>query len=148
MVGLRRRERAGEPEEWDPTMVQHTLEGKVLEATGIGRWAPCLVCCETIGEERKFVSNRHRVAVRSHSRSRSSRSRSSCRRSSSICFFHLIRGKACSLTKGIFQSKSFQSLVHVGGKEPTSEYLKAASAYFTDDLFGSSTQEGWKDNAM
>eukprot|EP00435_Cladocopium_sp_Y103_P075303 s223_g56.t1 len=53
---FKRKERPGEPFSWDPAMVQHTLEGKVAEATAIG-------------------------------------------------------------------------------KEPTSEYLKAASAYFTEDLF-------------
>ena len=42
LVGLRRRERPGEAETWDPAMVQHTLEGKVPEATAIG--SCCNVC--------------------------------------------------------------------------------------------------------
>lgn len=44
-----------------------------------------------------------------------------------------------ALTRGQ-GSTQLHHLLHVAGKEPTSEYLKAASAYLTDDLFGSLTR--------
>lgn len=45
---LRKRERPGEAEVFDPTMVQHTLEGKVIEATSIGiRWVVWVLFWET-----------------------------------------------------------------------------------------------------
>lgn len=45
---LRKRERPGEAEVFDPTMVQHTLEGKVIEATSIGiRWIVWVLFWET-----------------------------------------------------------------------------------------------------